>query len=235
MRSSLLLVLSVSGCFGAGGVDYQYTLFADDAAVGDVDHDGQPWCAGGAAPMVSVAATLAGITSETSEQAGLTPSWREALVDADLASYRRGVAVDVRGHCDGASFHIGRALVHPDAAMVQSRGVALGPIGNVTRLRLHFEMADAGAVGDTVDPAFAYGDDDYAWYDPSPAADDPGYDWGDAPPDPGGDGSGDYGGDPGGDYGGDPGGDYGGDAGGFRRRVRTQTTRIMAAPTSRRR
>ncbi|HEX6838606.1 MAG TPA: hypothetical protein VF334_18640 [Polyangia bacterium] len=230
------LALGLAGCDRRGAVDFQYTLFADDAQIASVDHDGQPWCMGGADPEVSVVATLGATVAQTSEQPGLTPSWREPLVDADLGTYRRGVSIDVTGRCDGASFFMGRALMHPDAAMVQSRGVALGPIGNVTRLRLHFAAAGAGEVGDTATPAFGYGDDDYGWYDPS--ADDPGYDWGDAPPDPGDDGSGDPGGDCGcsDDGSSDPGGgDSGGDSGGDFRRVQRHGGAALTATRALRR
>ena len=244
------VALAAGGCDSRGAVNFAYTVFADDAAIAAVDHAGAPWCADGSDPEVSVVATLAATVAQTSEQPGLTPAWREPLVEADLGAYRQGLSIDVQGRCGSDVFYMGRALMHPDAAMVRSRGVALGPIGNVTRLRLHFEATGGGGddgTGATVDPAFGYGDDDYGWYDPAAGVDDPGYDWGDAPEEPGDDGSGDPGdccsdgsGDPG-DGWSDPGGDVGdsggdsGDAGGdpgdsgadFRRAHRRRAVNVL--------
>lgn len=161
---------TVSGCFSHGGGGTEtYTLFIDDAQIADVNHDGQPWCVGGALATVSVAPTMSGTVATTSEQVGLTPSWREPIADGEMFTYRKGLSLDVRGRCDGASFFMGRALLHPDA-MLQGGGVALGLLGNVMRLRLHFERGLVKAAA--TDPSFGHGDDDYRWFEPEPTATD---------------------------------------------------------------
>ncbi|HEX6839594.1 MAG TPA: hypothetical protein VF334_23615 [Polyangia bacterium] len=221
--------VAAAGCFprggGGGGDDGpSYTLFADDAEVGAVNHAGQPWCADGATPAVSLVATLSSTTAESSAQTSLTPSWREPLLDATLADFSAGLGLDVRGRCDdGTSFFMGRARLHPDATMVEGGGVALGPIGNVTRLRVHFEANEPAGGGSTVDdPAFGYDDGDYGTYVPDPGdVSDDGSDSSDPTDDGTADGSDDGSGDCGcvDDGGSDDGGDDGGDDGsdGYRR------------------